>query len=208
MQPLPHFRLQLYRNFKAIASKDPYGAVRYYEQHEAAIQTLDFDACFDCTIGYTEALFVTGQYAKHVVMCQHVLELIIAHNVDAWAGEDYYQKTLHHKAVSHIRLHEQAQAIQALRALRKLYPGERLFARLLRQCLLHQRPTWLLRARARFVGAVLLAALLIAVEIFVLPFFPDCLKPARILHNIILVAAVGHLLYCEGKHFIRCTRAA
>lgn len=208
MQPLPHFRLQLYRNFKAIASKDPYGAVRYYEQHEAAMQTLDFDAYLDCTIGYTAALFVTAAHAKHIVMCQHLLELIIAHNVDSWAGEDCYQKILHAKVASHIRLHEYAQAIQALQALRRLYPGEQIFARLLRQCLLRQRPAWLLRARAQFVGAVLLAASLIAVEIFVLPFFPDYLKPARILHNLILVVAMGYLLYCEGKHFIQCARAA
>ena len=205
---LPGHRLQLYRNFKAIASQDLYGTVRYYEQFEEAIRSLDFEAYFDCTTIYTEALFATAQYGKHIVMCHHVLELVMLYNVDRWGGEDYYQKTLFDKAVSHFRLHEYPAAIHTLRELLKIYPQEPRFVKLLTQCLLQQRPVWLRRARAWFIVAVLLSALVIALEIFVVPFFPEYFKSARILHNTLLAAGIGNLLWSEGRHLVACLKSA
>lgn len=206
---LPAYRLKLYRNFKALDAHDYHGIVRYYERNEDGLRTLEFDEYLDCTLAYTHALFETGNYGQHVVMCDHLLEETIMHNVESWGGEDIYAQLLLKKAASLYHLHEFARAEHVTRELIKLQPHHRLAVRFLSACLHRQRPAWLTRVRATAVVLVLLSAFVIMLELFVVrPFFGQYYGLAKLLHNGLLVAGLVVLFVGETGHTVQCYRRA
>ncbi len=209
MAYLPAYRLRLYRNFKAIDATDYHGAVRYYERFEDAIGSLDMEEYFDCTWSYTNALFEIGNYGQHIVMCDHLLELVIMQNIETWGGDDIYAKLLFKKAAALYHLQEYAKSAYILRELIKLHPENRMSLRFLRACLLRQRPKWLATVRAISVGVSFLAVGAIALEFFVVrPFFPDYYPEALVMHNVLLVSAITTLAVGEFWHAGRCYREA
>ena len=209
MAYLPAYRLKLYRNFKAIEPTDYYGIVRYYERFEEAIGTLDMEEYFDCTLAYTEALFAIGNYAQHIVMCDHLLELVIMQNIESWGGEDVYVRLLFKKAAALYQLQEYPRSEHILRELIKLHPRDRLPVRFLRSCLLRQKPAWLTRTRGASIILIFLAVAVIALELFVVrPFFPNYYDTALILHNSLLIGGVLVLAAGEFGHGWRCFYSA
>jgi tetratricopeptide (TPR) repeat protein len=208
MNILPSNRLRLYRDFKAIDANDYYGIVRYYELHEDGIRALELEEYLDCTLAYTNALFETGNHGQHIVMCDHLLEIVIMQNIETWGGEDLFERLLFRKAASLFQLHEYPKAEHVLRELVKIYPAEKLPRRFLEKCLLRQKPAWLTKTRATFIGLSLLAAIVIALEFFVIePFFPSWLFRFQIAHNALLFSGIGSLVVGEGLHAWRCRRA-
>ncbi|MCC7503684.1 MAG: hypothetical protein IT259_00225 [Saprospiraceae bacterium] len=204
---LPAYRLKLYRNFKALEASDFYGIIRYYERLEDDIRSLDQEEYLDCTVTYTEALFQTGDYGRHLVMCDHLLEFIIMQNVENWGGEDIYTKILFRKAASLYRQQEYAKAEHILRELIKLLPDNRLAIRLFERCMLLQRPTWLFRLRAAALVLLLVSVAVIVAEIFIVkPFFPDYYLGAQMVHNGFLGAGLLVILAGESWHLWRCYR--
>lgn len=209
MNFLPANRLRLYRNFKAIEANDFHGLVRYYERFEDGIRALDFDEWLDCTLAYSDALFETGNNGKHLVMCDHLLEILIMHNISNWGGEDLFARTLFKKAASLYQLLEYAKAEHVLRELLKMYPHESVFIHFLQRCLLRQRPAWLFRIRAIAVGVLLFSALVIAAELFVIhPFFDAHTWWVRVLHNALLVSSILLLAFSESLHAWRAQQSA
>ncbi|TNE55553.1 MAG: hypothetical protein EP344_13190 [Bacteroidetes bacterium] len=209
MAYLPAYRLKLYRNFKAIDSTDYHGIVRYYERFEDAIGTLDMEEYFDCTLAYTEALFAIGNYAQHIVMCDHLLELVIMQNIRTWGGEDVYARLLFKKAAALYQLQEYPKSEHILRELIKLHPRDRVPVRFLRACLLRQKPAWLSVTRSATILLLFLAVAVIALELFVVrPFFPDFYHTALLLHNVLLVGGIAVLAAGEFSHGWRCFHTA
>ena len=209
MAYLPTYRLRLYRNFKAISTADYYGIVRYYEQFEEAIGTLDMEEYFDCTLAYTEALYEVGNYRQHLVMCDHLLELVIIQNIETWGGEDIYTKLLFRKAKSLYQQEEYPESAYILRELIKLQPRNPQPVRYLRGCLTRQKPEWLTKTRALAIAFTLLAAATIALEMFVVrPFFLDYYQAALLVHNILMVSAVLTFAGGEFWHGWRCHKEA
>lgn len=202
---LPAERLRLYRNFKSIEVNDFYGIARFYEQNEDGIRALDFDEYLDCTLAYTNALFETSNYGKHLVMCDHLLELVIMQNVDNWGGEDLYHKLLFKKSASLFYLQEYAKSERILREIIKIYPQDKLAALYLNKTLLRQKPAWLFRARAATVVFSLMAVIVIALEIFAVPaFFPQLLIPIKLAHNLLIALSLASLSVGEAAHALKC----
>ncbi len=207
MHYFPAQRLKLYRNFKSLKVDDFYGVVRYYEEFEEGIRVLDFDEYFDCTFTYANSLCQTGQYGKHVVMCDHLLELVIMENVETWGGGNVYAEILFKKATSLLYLREDSQAEHVLRELLKLYPDDQPTLRALRGCLLRSRPPWLLQTRAIAVAFLLLTAISIAAELFIInPFFSDYNTLSRHVNNFMMVAGAMVLVIGECLHLGRSYR--
>lgn len=202
---LPAHRLKTYRNFKAIESSDSYGIVRYFERFEDDIHALDFEENFDCTVAYTHALFEIGEFRKHNVMADHLLETIIANNITTWGGEDLYAKVLFRKATALYELHENRATEHILREILKMHPRHRESAEFLQKCLLARRPAWLTRARNWSLLLILLSAAgIAATEIFVIrPFFNRFYQLAQWLDFGLLAIALGLLAAAEGFHFWR-----
>lgn len=206
MQYLPSHRLRLYRNFKSIETTDYHNLVRFYERYEQGIQHLDFEEYFDCLVAYTVALFEIGEYGKHVVMSDFLLETIILHNVETWGGEDLYTRILFLKSSALCELQEYPKAMHVLRELVKIRPDRDMAAArlLLLRCHLRQKPRWLLRLRALATGLLIFTALFIAVEIFVIaPFFSAWHNTAQLLHNAMLALGIGLIFGGEAAHLFR-----
>ncbi len=200
MNFLPAHRLRLYRNFKSLEGNDFYGIIRFYEQFEDGIRILDFEEYFDCTLAYTNALFQTGNHGKHLVMCDHLLEVIIMQNIDTWGGEDIYNQTLFRKASSLFHVHEYAKAEHVLRELVKIHPADKLPCRFLEKCLVRQKPAWLMKTRAATVAIVLFTAVVIAVELFVVtPFFESWVPFFQTAHLVLM--GLGILVFAGGEVF-------
>ena len=203
------FRLKLYRDFKAIDAMDYHSVVRFYEQYEADITDLEEAPYFDCTLTYTLALFETGNYGQALVMCDHLLEWVIMHNVATWGGEDIYAKLLFKKAAALYQLQEYPRCEYVLRELIKLHPFERFFERFLCTSLLRQKPRWHQRTRVAAMMLIFLAAGAVAVELFVVrPFFLDYYTRALVVHNVLIGAGVLVLLTGELRHYWRCKKTA
>lgn len=205
MHFLPANRLRIYRNFKAIEATDFYEIVRFYERHEPEIHALEEDRFLECTLAYTNALFETGQYAKHLVMCDFLLEQIIRLNYDTWDGVDLFTKILFDKGVSLIYRHEYSQAAHVCRELLKIEPKNQHCARLLKKALLRQKPYWLRRARAFSVLLILLSAFTAGVHVLVLmPFFPEFIKLGQYSQYALLGAGLALLFLGEAAHYFSC----
>ncbi len=197
--------LRLYRDFKSIGDHDPYGQIRFYEQHEAAIRRLELPAFFDCTLCYAQALMETGQPGKHIFMCDRLLELIIGENIHEWKGEDPYRQVLFDKALSLFRTGAHRDAEHVLRALVRLAPEDKMARRFLQTCLLHQKPAWLAYTRATSMVLLFATMLVIGAEIFFLQsFWPEVYKTALIAHNVLLFFALAVLGAGEFGHAGRC----
>ncbi|MDX1911839.1 MAG: hypothetical protein SFV22_10160 [Saprospiraceae bacterium] len=202
---LPAERLRLYRNFKAIEVNDFYGIIRFYEKQEDGIRALDFDEYLDCTLSYANALFEAADHGKHLVMCDHLLELVIMQNVDNWGGEDLYHRLLFKKSASLYHQQEYTQSERILREIIKIYPHDALAAVYLNKVLLRRKPDWLLKARALTVVFALLAVVVIALEILAIPaFFPHLLQPCQIAHNLLIALSLATLSIAEAAHALRC----
>ena len=205
MYILPTERLRLYRNFKSIEVNDFHGLIRYYEQHEEGIRSLDFDEYLDCTLAYNNALFEAANHGKHLVMCDHLLELVIMQNVDQWDGQDLYHRLLFKKSASLYHLHEYGKSERILREIVNIYPQDRLAALYLNKVLMLQKPHWLFRARAITVAFALMAVVIIALEILAVPtFFPSLLQPMQIAHNLLIALSLASLSVGEAWHSLRC----
>ncbi len=202
---LPAEQLRLYRNFKSIEVNDFYGIIRFYEQHEDGIRALDFDEYLDCTLAYTNALFEASNHGKHLVMCDHLLELVIMQNVDHWGGEDLYHRLLFKKSAALYHLQEYEKSERILREIIKIYPHDRMAALYLNKALLRQKPVWLFRARAATVAFALMAVVVIALEILAVPtFFPSLIQPFQMAHNLLIALSLASLSVGEASHALRC----
>lgn len=207
MHFLPANRLRLYRNFKAIEANDFYGVIRFYERFENALRALDFEEYLECTVLYANALFETEQYGKHIVMCDHLLEMVVQNNVQSWGGDDIYLKTLYDKAVSLFYLREFAKSAHVLSELIKMDPRHNGYLRLFNKNLLFQRPNWMRTTRGLSILFILLSAVTIALQLFLIkPFMSDLEEETQLLHYCLLGLGIGVLLFAESLHAWRCAR--
>jgi tetratricopeptide (TPR) repeat protein len=208
MSYLSQNRLKLYRNFKAIEAEDVHNIVRYYEQFENEIQHLEFDEYFDCTVAYTYALFEINSYRKHIVMADHVLETIIMQNIESWGGENIYNNILYKKAHALYHLENYTAATHILKELIKISPWEKKPIKLLAACYHKQKPTWLSNTRSIAVCLFLSSAFVIAVEIFLKPFYPEYLDKIQTFHIGLFVLGIGVLAGGEFWHHWKGLRAS
>lgn len=204
---LPAERLRLYRNFKAIEINDFHGIIRYYEQNEDGIRSLDFIEYMDCTLLYAHALYEAEYYGKFLVMCDHLLELSIMQNIQEWEGDDLYHRLLLSKSAALYQQQEYAKSERVLKEVIKIYPYDGLAAVYLNKAMLRQRPLWLFHARGLTVGLALIAVVVIALEIVALPqLFPSLSTPFQIAHNLLIGLSLASLALSEAFHVWRCRR--
>lgn len=203
----PTYRLKLYRNFKALEVNDFYGVVRYYEQHEEALHSLDLEEYLDCTLTYTNALYETADYARHNVMCDHLLELVMAEGLDHWGGEDLFTQLLLRKSLAFYHHGDFAKATHVLRQLVRIQPNDAVARHLYLRCLLRQRPNALLRVRAVALLLILVSAVSIGlVGVVVQSFFPNWFVAGWWLAGGLLGAGLCLLLGGETWHWWHCQR--
>ncbi len=201
----PAYRLKLYRNFKAIDAKDPYGIIRYYEQYEEELFSLETEAYLDCTIIYCDALFETDDFARHIVMCDHLIELVMAEGVHYWGGEDVFCRLLLNKGRSLYRAGSLEEAIYVFSSLVKINPGNEKAVAFLTHCLQKERTPERLKNRAVSLLILSVSALSAGVTGFVVqPFYPDWLDVITKVTIILFVSGSGLLGLTELYHLVKC----
>lgn len=163
--------LKVYRTFKSLDPTDPNSIVRYYEKHEKALNSLDFDQYFACLATYTDALFEAELYQKHLVMCDHLLELIIVENISSHRGEDIFQYTLLRKACTLNNLGETTQAREVIEQLIRINPGHRAARQVLAIMLLRQQPNWHQKCTGAAILCILAASVALAADTLLVHIF-------------------------------------
>jgi hypothetical protein len=205
----PTYRLKLYRNFKSLSPGDYYGVVRFFEAHEEALYALDTEAYLDCALGYTNALFETDDYRRHNVMCDHLIQLIMAERINTWGGEDLFAQLLHKKAQALHRLEAWPEAIHVLRQLRKIEPDNPEVTLLLKQTLHEMMPPVRRRLRAWALLLLFVSAVAMGISGLIVQSFYEAWGPLSVWVSSGLFI-VGLLTLCvgEGWYYLRCERWA
>jgi hypothetical protein len=153
--------LKIYRVFKSLDSADPLSIVRFYEKNEKALSELSFDQFFNCLAVYVDALFNAEMYRQHIVMCDHLLQLIISENVRTHNGTDVYQHTLLRKACSHNLIGELDTAHRVIEELIKINPEHKEARHVLATMLMQEQPKWHQNWTATAILSILSASILI-----------------------------------------------
>lgn len=165
---------QLYRNFRSIEPNEYRRLVLFFERNEKRVSTLETEEYLDVLWMYTNALYEVGQYRKHTLMSDIIIELSIENNITHIRDEEVYRSTLFKKSVSHFQLQEHAASIHILTELLKIDPNDALVLRFLKRLHREQNPIFLKRARAIGMFFLILATTMLATEtIFVRHFYEN-----------------------------------
>jgi hypothetical protein len=203
-QAQPTYHSKVYRDFRAIDGSEWRSIVRFYEEHETEIRSLDFPEYFEMLLAYATALFEIGAYEKYLLMVDVVIEASILNNIKFFKGEDVLQRLLFKKAASYFHTHELGKAEYILRELLRMDPYDESSALFLKKCLRKTQPAFLKNARAVSIFLFLMSALLICIEVIVVRNFyhvyTDLVEVSR--NTIFLsgfVVLVGSDLYHRGS---------
>jgi tetratricopeptide (TPR) repeat protein len=192
----------LYRSFKAMDEKAYRAMVHFYERYEEEILDLDFEEYFDLLVAYSEALFFSEEYQKHLLMADVVIETAFEQNILTHGNEDIVQKTLYFKASSHFHLREYPKAIYILSELLKLNPFEEEYIRFLKKNLWYNQPAYFQPLRGLVILIFLLTAVIIAIEMIVIrTLYSELNTSVEILRNCVFATGIAALAVGYGWHF-------
>ncbi|MDZ4679651.1 MAG: hypothetical protein SGI94_04370 [Saprospiraceae bacterium] len=191
----------VYRDFKGIEPGAYRDVLHFYELHEAAIRRAEFEEYFEMLVAYTEALFETGAYRKHLLMADVAIGESMSQELELDYGKQIFGRMLFRKAASHFNLGEYQQAEYITGQLIRIEPGHEQALRFFRKCRYRQRPRWLHNARATVIFLFLLAALVICIEVLLVrPFYGTYVHLVEISRNTIFGMGLLLLIGGEGLH--------
>ncbi len=197
----------IYRRFKSFDENAYRAVVHFYENNEDEISRLEFEEYFDFLVTYTNALFYSEEYQKHLLMADAVIETSFEHNVPFFREDDILEKMLLQKATSYYHLMDFKKAVRVLSELIKINPFDTKYIKILQKCLWFDSPTYIQPIRGFAIASFLLNALIIAVHLLVIKsFFPDFDNETAVLRNISLILGFGLLIVAHGTHAINVWR--
>lgn len=194
---------KVYRDFRAIDSRQWHNIVRFFEQYEGEIKLLEFDEYFELLVAYTNALFEIGYYEKHLLMVDVVIETAVGNNITFFQGEELFNASLFRKAASCFHTFRLEKAEHILTELLRIDPFHKDAKRFLKKCLRHKHPSWIRNIRAFSVLFFFLAALFICFEmIWVSSFHPELLGIINMLRNLIFGSGILLLIGSTIYHYL------
>ncbi|MGK0363758.1 MAG: tetratricopeptide (TPR) repeat protein [Saprospiraceae bacterium] len=165
---------RIYRDFRAIGTKDYPSVLHYYEKHEDGIQQLEFAEYFEMLAAYTYALYNLNEHNKHILMAEVLIGESINNNIKQYKEEDVFYNTLLRKAISYCRLLRFKDAEHILHELIKIQPENVFAQRELNKCLFAQKPKYIKNLRALSVLLFFISAAVIVIELIFIKFlFPN-----------------------------------
>jgi tetratricopeptide (TPR) repeat protein len=171
--------------------------VRFYDRYEGKILKLDFDEYFEMVILYTNALFETGEYQKHLLMADVVIETSILQNIPVFGNLEIYHATLFKKAASFYNLKRYPEAIHILKELIKMNPKEVDNIKFLEKCFQKVHSKVLKNCKAIGMFLLLVTVFVIMSEILIIRhWYPNHTHQFEISRNTLFVA--GLLALCSG----------
>ncbi len=197
----PAHHSKLFRTFHGLDPQSYQEVIRFFEDHEAEIQDLDFDEYFEMLTTYVNALFEAGAYAEHLLMVDTVIEISIRNNLIEYRGEDIFQRSLFKKAASLYHSRRYAEAEHVLLELLKMRPNDPAAMLFLRKCLRTHYPQIRSNARATAVFLIFSCVFLIAIEVLLIrPFYGMYTSVFEWSRNSIFALALVAIAFGELYH--------
>jgi tetratricopeptide (TPR) repeat protein len=198
-----HTRSKVYQSFEMIDHTSHQTVIRFFEDHEQEIRSLDFDEYFDILVTYVHALFQAGAYQKHVQMANVVIEASMINNLNVYQGINLFEKTLFQKAASLYHLHRYKDSIHILTELIKINPLDPSYRAFLVRNEIQHKPRYFQSIQGLAIALFLTTILLIGLHTFYIePFQPDHLDLTLRLRNSCFFGALGILVGSDGLHRI------
>lgn len=189
------YQSSLFKNFKAIGAGEFRQVVWYYEKHQKAILSLEFEEYFEIQVAYTHALFEISEYQKHIKMADLVIETSIMENIKYVNGQEIFKTMLFRKSASHYNLFEYKKAIHVLRELLKIEPNNHENVLFLERCLRQDRPQIMRHARAIAILLFLMSAFTVSIEVLIIRnFYPEFTYHIELSRNVMFGMGVFVLL--------------
>ncbi len=195
------------QDFQNLDRENFYSVVHFYEARESEIAKIDLEERFLLKVYYSTALFETGAYQKMLLEADQILEESIIHNFRFIDGEDVFIKVLYQKGFSLACIHDYQAAEKVFHDLVKIQPKHAPYRKLLKKCILRQRPLYIKRMFALGVFFYLLSIVLIIVNLLIVESFYTN-KLAEFEYARFGVFSVGLLLLFGGEvvHYIASHR--
>ena len=203
---MPYFQStyhsKVYLDFREIDPSEYRRIIRFYEEREKKIKVLDFQEYFDLLVCYVNALFEIGDYEKHLIFVDKVIEASIDNNIQHYNNEDIYKKMLFKKAASLYNVEAFEKADYILRELLKMDPNDQDISLFLKKCLRKKNPTVPRNARAVAIFLFLMAALVLLIEVLIVQTFyvihADLVATSRL-----SIFALGCIMLFAGEFYHR-----
>jgi|APTNR8051073442_1049403.scaffolds.fasta_scaffold00707_22 hypothetical protein len=203
------YHSKVYRDFKGIEPGAYRDVLHFYELHEDAIRHTEFEEYFEMLVAYTEALFETGAYRKHLLMADVAIGESMSQELEFDYGKHVFERMLFRKAASHYNLAEYKQAEYVVGQLIRIDPAHEEAQRFFRKCRYRQHPGWLHQIRAAVIFLFLVAALVTCIEVlFIRPFYGMHVHLIETSRNTIFAMGLLLLIGSEGLHFSRVRLAS
>lgn len=189
---------KIYREFSLIEPTDFNSIIRFFEERQHMIFTLEFEERFELMHNYAQSLFQTGAYRKHLNFVDRVLEAAIQKNIVLFKGKDLFRDNLFCKAASLYNLGNLDKADYVLRELVKIYPGDVESVRFLRRVLL-KKPSRILQLSQGMAVLLVIIYILtfVAKLLFPVPYWANIFQVAQ---KIALISASGLVLLGWAMH--------
>lgn len=189
----------LLKRFREIDPREPRSIVAYYEENSNKIAALSEKAQCHIHRSYVTALFDLGDHEKYAERCTDYISRLFEtpHQIVNWRAD--LAECLYKKAYSENHLGNLPAATRTLEELIRLdpeYPG---LARLSTRVLIHQKIDLLQGISAVTIFTTLLAAFVIAIELFFIrPFRPEWIIAAEYLRIGLFSFSIVHFFVAHA----------
>ena len=191
------YKSDIYLQFKELDKTSLRSVVHYYEKNKELLFQLDVKEYFEVLATYAQALFDLGQYGKYIGVADELIFLVIDQNIYEFEKEDIYCSTLFRKAASHYNLQEKDTAERILKEMIRMYPDNKYVISFYKKILSREKSISR-KTRGIAVGAFLLSALVIAIELLIIrPFYEDWITLTEWSRYIIF--GLGLITYVVGE---------
>lgn len=195
-------RSETYDRFLAIEPGAYKDQIRYIEDHFFKLRELEIDEYFDMLVLYGNALFESGEYARHVKLSDHILELAIERNIVNHREQDVYFETLFRKAASLHNIDRIDEAIYVLKELIKINPEHESTKLFLINCYIRQKKSIVKPYRFASVVLLLSSAFVICIELLIIKrVWPAWAHLTEIVRNGLFI--IGVILLIAGEVLVR-----
>ena len=198
MKNLPQVEYSdVYLSFQEIEQLAYRDKVRFFEQNEELINSLEFHEYFEMLKGYLDSNFEIAAYNKYIYHCDRLIEFCITEDIPNY--KSIYENALFKKAASYFNLMRFAPASKILMELIKINPSNRDYRYFLRRCFELENQTLVKKTRAISMLLFLISAFIICLELLVVKhFYANYTTEVIFLRSMIFIVAMLILVGGEG----------
>jgi len=187
----------VYLSFQEIEQLAYRDKVRFFEQNEALISSLEFHEYFEMLKGYLDANFEIAAYNKYIYHCDRLIEYCITEDIPNYKA--IYEKALFKKAASYFNLMKYESASKILKELIKIDTANRDYHFFLRRCYELEDQVIVKKTRAISMLLFLISAFIICMELLVVKhFYANFTSEIIFLRSMVFIVAFLILIGGEG----------